>query len=312
MRIVFAGATALGWRCCQELGQVGQEVVGIMSIPQEFKISYAPGGVRNVTYRSFADLAASYQAPLFQVEQGRTTPELLEFLKAVQGEMMLVVGWYYMVPKTVRRLFPKGVLGIHASLLPKYRGGAPLTWAMINGEPETGVSAFFFEDGVDTGDVLARRRFAIDYSDTIKDLLEKTEAASLSIVREEVPRYGRGEIKGQPQDHRQAFEVPQRGPEDGMIDWRRSSRQVYDWVRSQTKPYPGAFFLHRGRKIKVWAVSEERRALESGKIKMEGEDVLVGVDGGCVRLVEFSLIESDETEASRDETVRFLRHEGSA
>jgi methionyl-tRNA formyltransferase len=159
MKIVFMGASELGWECCRRLLEIEQEVVGIFSIPEEFRISWSSEPVRNVRYKSFEDLAKHHSIPLVYVTQKMSSPEYLEALQRLRPDILIVIGWYYLLPRSVRELAPKGAVGIHASLLPKYRGGAPLVWAMINGETEAGVSLFYLNDGVDDGDLIGQSRF---------------------------------------------------------------------------------------------------------------------------------------------------------
>jgi len=252
MRIVFFGCTEFGFRCCETLIEMGEEVVGIFSIPQHFRISYSPTPVRNVTFRSFEALATEHAIPLVNVETRMTHDSYLETLRSWKPDFGLAIGWYYLVPKAVRDLFPKGVAGIHASLLPKYRGGAPLVWALINGEEKTGVTLFYFDDGVDTGDVIAQRDFPILETDTISTLYDKAANASSKLLREIVPMIRSGLANRIPQAHEQASTYPQRKPKDGLIDWTKSPKEIRNFIRAQTKPYPGAFTIINGKKITIW------------------------------------------------------------
>jgi methionyl-tRNA formyltransferase len=252
MRIVFFGATQLGYRCCRELVRMGEQVVGILSIPREFRISYSTKPVVNRTFRSFEPLASEHNIPLVYVTGKMSDPVYLETLRQWQPDFGLVVGWYYMVPRSIRQLFPRGVAGIHASLLPKYRGGAPLVWAIINGETQTGVSLFYFDDGVDTGDIIGQRSVAIAPADTIKTVLRKATLASVELVRELVPAIRRGTAPRIPQDHTAATSFPQRCPEDGLIDWNKDPQQIRNFIRAQTRPYPGAYTYINGKKVTIW------------------------------------------------------------
>lgn len=253
MRIVFMGATELGWNCCRTLFDIKQEVVGIFSIPQQFRISWSQTPVNNVQYKSFASLAAENSIPLVYVKGKMSEPEYADALRSMRPDIILVVGWYYILPRSLRQLAPLGAAGLHASLLPKYRGGAPLVWATINGETKTGVTFFHFADGVDDGDIIGQAEFKIDFADDIASLLAKASQASIGLVRRHVPMLAAGTAPRIVQDHLQATSVPQRRPEDGLIKWDQLSvRQAYDWVRAQTAPYPGAFTFLNEEKVTVW------------------------------------------------------------
>jgi methionyl-tRNA formyltransferase len=256
MRFVFFGASALGHRCCEDVLAQGHDVVAIVSMREEFEISYAEEPVRNVNYASFEDLAAVHDIPLLYVER-RVEDELLEQLRALEPDFALVVGWYYTIPRALRELFPSGVAGIHASLLPRFRGGAPLVWALIEGERETGVTLFHLEDEPDSGDVIGRRSFPITDTDTIATLLAKAEAASLDLLREAIPLLADGRAPREPQDETQATTYPQRSPADGEIDWRSSAAELDRFIRAQTRPYPGAWTVLHGKHVTIWDATIE-------------------------------------------------------
>lgn len=252
MRIVFFGATALGHACAERLLEAGQEVVGLVTMPRDFRISYSPSGpVRNVLHRDFHALGERFGIPVTQVD-GRMA-EYVSDVEQLRPDLLVVIGWYYMIPRRMRDLAPLGCVGIHASLLPRYRGGAPLVWALINGETETGVTLFHFTDGVDDGDVVAQERFAIEARDTIADLLAKAEAASVRLVTEYVPRLADGTAPREPQDQSAATLFPQRSPQDGRIDWSWDAPRIDRFIRAQTHPYPGAFTDIAGKRVRIWS-----------------------------------------------------------
>lgn len=250
MRIVFFGATEFGHRCCETLLDAGENVVGIFSIPQEFKISYSKTPVKNVNYRSFEDLAKKHDVPLTYVT-GKMG-DYVETIRQLKPDFGLAIGWYYMIPRGIRELCAKGVAGIHASLLPRYKGNAPLVWAIINGETKTGVSFFYFEDGVDAGDLIAQQEIAIERDDTIKTVYDKVTVASLDILRRYIPLLRQGTAPRTPQPASNEPAYPARKPEDGLIDWAKSPEEIRNFIRAQTKPYPGAFTYIAGKKVTIW------------------------------------------------------------
>lgn len=252
MRIVFFGATALGYRCLEQILDMRQDVVGIFTIPQDFRISYSPNApVRNVLHRDFHTIGVAHNIPVISV-----TGQMAAFesqLAELRPDLLVVIGWYYMIPSSLRALAAHGCVGVHASLLPRYRGGAPLVWAMINGESKTGVTLFHFTNGVDDGDIVGQTAFDIDPTDTIADLLVKSETAALALVTECVPQLANGTAPRIPQDHSQATTVPQRSPADGEIDWSWDNAAIDRFIRAQTKPYPGAFTILHGKRVTIWS-----------------------------------------------------------
>lgn len=252
MRIVFFGSSDIGYRCCEAILAAGEQVVGMFSVPREFRVSYSSTPVKNVQHRSFEPLSKAYGVPLVRVDTSLTDARYLRLLDEWHADFGLAIGWYHMVPHMVRDRFTKGVAGIHASLLPRYRGGAPLVWAIINGEAQAGVTLFYFDDGVDSGDIIAQSAFEILRDDTIATVCEKATTAAVELARTHVAKIRMGVAQRIPQDHACASQFPQRRPEDGLIDWNKSAEETRNFIRAQTRPYPGAFTIVNGKKITIW------------------------------------------------------------
>ncbi|MFZ8805702.1 MAG: methionyl-tRNA formyltransferase [Candidatus Calescibacterium sp.] len=226
----------------------------IFSIPEEFTITYNKKRVKvkNVNYANLKEVAEEYGVPHYEVDSGMEGKKLKNYediIKNLNLDLILVLGWYYMVPKSIRNLARYGAWGIHASLLPKYAGGAPLVWAIINGEKETGVTLFRLDDGIDDGDIIAQKSFSIDDEDTIKEVYAKATEASKQILAEVLDDIEN--VRFTPQDKSKIEVYPQRTPEDGLINWNQEAKKIYDFIRAQTLPYPCAFTIINGKKIKV-------------------------------------------------------------
>lgn len=251
MKLVFFGSSELGHQCCRMIIENRlADVVGIVTQPRSFNTSYADTKVTNVLYRNFHSLGEEFDIPVIEVIE--TISKHKGQLAAMNPDFLLVIGWYFLIPQSIRNLAPLGCSGIHASLLPKYRGGSPLVWAIINGEQQTGISLFYFDDGVDSGDIIAQESFAIGEQETIRDVLVKAENASINVLKQYLPEIARGKAPRIKQKHDEAIYVPQRCPEDGKIDWRWDTGQIRNFIRAQTKPYPGAFTLLDGKKVIIW------------------------------------------------------------
>lgn len=253
MRVVLFSSTAFGRRCLEHalLQSNDVEVVGVLTTRQEIRISYSSKPVWIANHAVFDDLGALHGFGVITGEQ-INKETYLEALDCWKPDLILVLGWYYMVPEAARKAAPQGCLGIHASLLPKYRGGAPLTWAILNGETETGVSLFCLEEGVDSGDIVAQARFDILLDDTIETVYAKAEQASISLLKEQLPLVASGVANRICQDESEATFVPQRKPEDGLIDWSRSAIDIHNFVRGQSRPYPGAFTYASAGVNHIW------------------------------------------------------------
>jgi methionyl-tRNA formyltransferase len=250
-RIVFIGATVLGIRCVREAATAsGCEVVGIITAPRRFRISYRPEGVTNVLYADFTQYAAERRVPCVVMNGTMTDPEIVSVARNWRPNLFVVVGWYHMVPRLLREIAP--AVGLHASLLPDYSGGAPLVWAMINGERRTGITLFYLGDGVDDGPIVAQAAEDIHDTDTIATLYFRIEEKGVELLRTNLPKLARGEAMGIAQDESRRRVFPQRSPDDGRISWEWHAHKIYDFIRAQTRPYPGAFTLWRGEPLRIW------------------------------------------------------------
>lgn len=251
MNIVFVGASRFGLRCLSMIMQLDHiKVSGIITNEQQFTISYAPEGVKNVLYANFKEYATAHGVPCYVMQSKMTDPTLLDQIKEWKPDLIVVVGWYHMVPKSLLDAVP--VAGLHASLLPDYSGGAPLVWAIINGEQQTGITFFQFAEGVDNGPVFAQTSTRILPEDTIATLYIRIEMLGINLLKEFLPRIANGTVVPKPQDESKRRIFPQRKPEDGRIDWSKSAKANHDFIRAQTHPYPGAFTQYNGQKLYIW------------------------------------------------------------
>lgn len=242
-RVVFVGSKALGVSVLNALYSISpQSLVGVVTIDDTSDVRSQLG--------QFKEFGQRTGKPL-QVLQKPS--ELKSSIIEYRPDLCIVVGWYWVLKPDLLSIVPYGWLGIHASLLPKYRGGSPLVWALINGETKTGLSMFYFDEGMDTGDVVAQKEIRVELGDTISDLLSKAEVQSLEIVKENYPSLLRGDAARLKQDHSQATYVALRQPSDGKIDWQQSATVIYNFIRAQSHPYPGAYFLWEDKIIRIWA-----------------------------------------------------------
>lgn len=213
----------------------------IFSIPQEFKISYSEDKVSNTNYADMKSIAEEYNIEYFEIDsaEGKDIKYFEKHLTSLNPDLLLVLGWYYMIPKVIRDLAKYGAWGIHASLLPKYAGGAPLTWAIINGETETGVTLFRMADGVDDGDLIEQNAFSITNEDTIKEAYQKATRESKLILIKVLKNIDN--VVFTPQNKSKIQIYPQRNPNDGELDLSDTAINIHNFIRAQSSPYPGAF-----------------------------------------------------------------------
>jgi methionyl-tRNA formyltransferase len=290
MNFVFIGASRFGLRCLELAKNIsGCHLTGVVTAAERFPISYRPQGVTNVLYADLASFAAGHGLPCRTIASGMNDPVLFDEVKGWRPDAFLVAGWYHMVPKSWRELAP--AYGLHASLLPDYSGGAPLVWAIINGEKQTGITLFQMDDGVDSGPIVAQEEEPIFEDDTITTLYARIEERGLALLNTALPKLvsGAAELRAQPKEGRRV--MPQRSPEDGKIDWNTDSKFIERFVRAQTRPYPGAFFVLNGRRITIWAARarEDYPTVPAGSIRIENEEVLISCNVGELQLNEIEM-----------------------
>lgn len=180
----------------------------------------------------------------------------------------------------------RGALNLHGSLLPRYRGCAPVNWALINGETRTGVTLHYMIRRPDAGDIVAQVPVPITEQDTALSLYGKIEQAARRLLDDTLRLLLDGTAPRTPQDDALASTYGRRRPEDGRIDWSIDARGIYNLIRAVTDPYPGAFAYLNGERLTIWRAEVVPKAdVETGEIKIRGNDVLVGAASGALRLI---------------------------
>jgi methionyl-tRNA formyltransferase len=250
IRIAFVGCVAEGRRSLETLLEMDEDVDAIFTLRPELAAKVS-GAV------PWEDIASRAEVPLHYV-RNMNDPEPVEILRRATPDLLFCVGWTQLLKKVVLEIPRLGCLGFHASCLPAYRGRAPVNWAIINGERQTGNTLMFLDEGVDTGDILAQRAFPIEDDDTCATVYEKVARSEDEMIREVMPLIHDGRMPRRPQDHAVATVMPRRRPEDGVVDWTRTTKQLHDWVRALTHPYPGAFTTLAGRRVWIWKASPWR------------------------------------------------------
>ena len=251
-KIVFIGCSKFGLRCLDLLQSMScVEISGVVTAPKTFPISYLKNSkFNNVLHADITSYCDSKNLECVSITKGMKDPKLFEKVKSWNPSFFVVAGWYHLLPSTWIDLAP--AYGLHASLLPDYSGGAPLVWAMINGEKTTGISLFRMDKGVDSGPIVGQLEEEIKDHDSIATLYGRIEEKGLMLLRREIPKIASGKFTLSEQDESKRKTYPQRNEDDGEIDWSWDPLRIKNFIRAQTKPYPGAFFYIEGKKVIVW------------------------------------------------------------
>ncbi len=240
MKAVFLGTPDFAVPTLRAMLEADVDVAGVITQPDRPAgrgQKPAPGPVKR--------LAVERGLSVFQPLKIKD-PEAVEFVRRLEPDVMVVVGYGQIIPRAVFEAPPLGTINVHASLLPKYRGAAPVQWAIVNGETVTGVTTMRIEAGLDTGDILLQREFPIGPEETAPELSARLAAGGAELLIETLQGLERGSITPRQQDHARATYAPMLKKEDGRIDWTMASQQIANRVRG-LEPWPGAYTTFRGK-----------------------------------------------------------------
>jgi methionyl-tRNA formyltransferase len=212
---------------------------------------------------------------VIQPEKIKSNEEFRAELQAIAPEAIIVVGYGRIIPPWMIELPPCGNLNLHASLLPKYRGAAPVQWAIASGETVTGVTTMRIDAGLDTGDILLQREEAIKPEDSAETLGPRLAAIGADLMVETLRELQAGSITPRPQDHARATYAPLLKREDGLIDFRRTATETLNRLRG-FQPWPGAFTTFRGKQLNIWAARLSQTAPPERELLVQGNRLVMG------------------------------------
>ena len=237
LRIVFFGTPEFAVASLDRIVKAGYNVVGAVTMPDK------PAGRGKKMYQSAVkEYAVAHDIPLLQPEKLKNE-EFVEQLRAMRADLFIVIA-FRMLPEVVWQMPPLGTFNLHASLLPRYRGAAPINWAVINGDTETGVTTFFLKHEIDTGDIIRQERVEILPTDNVGDVHDRLMALGADLTLDTVEHIVAGDLTTTPQEELLQGEAPSAAPkifkETCRIDWSRSAREIHNLVRGLS-PYPAAW-----------------------------------------------------------------------
>lgn len=295
-RIVFMGTPDFAVPCLQALIDADYTVSLVITQPDK------PVGRKHVlTAPPVKVLAQTHGLEVYQPEKVRNNPEALERLKAAEADLFVVVAYGKILPQAILDIPAKGCINVHASLLPKYRGSAPIQWSLIEGEQETGVTTMVMDAGMDTGDMLLSASLAIAPHDTAGSLSNKLSQLGAELLIKTLPAYLDGSLHAQQQDHAAATVIPMLKKEDGEIKWSQPAQTLLNRLRG-LDTWPGSYTFFRGKSLKVL-----RAALYIGEPGYQGNpgqvleinkgSFLVRTGDGIMELFEVQLAGSKAMDA---------------
>lgn len=278
-RILFLGSKALGLRVLGAVRETGAgEVVGVVTLDDS-------GDRRSALDRFRAEV------PGLHVMKGAA--DTAAIVHDLHPDLVVVSGWYSLIDQALLAAVPRGFVGLHGSSLPAYRGHAPIVWQMIHGCPTVGLSLFRFGRGIDDGPIWVQAQISVGPEDYIADVLAKVEDTAADMVRRNLRSFLESNIDwSQPQDPKGASYCGQRIPSDGKIDWRWPAPQIYDFIRAQSDPYPGAYTALGAERLIIWRA----KPADGLYFGTPGQVVAAGQGGAIVACGENTALKLEKTE----------------
>lgn len=279
MKIVFFGTPEFTLPALNKILSSSHELAAVVTVPDKEK-----GRGRKVGFSPVKEFALEHNIPVLQPE--KLKDELfIEALKQINADVFVVVA-FRILPKEVYSIPSAGSFNLHGSLLPRYRGAAPIQWAIINGETETGVTTFFLEDKVDTGKIIDFVKIPINNVDNLGTLHDKMAETGADLILKTLDNIEKGDIKLKTQDDTEATPAPKITKDTCRIDWNNNAVKINNLIRGLS-PYPAAFFENEGKTYKVYnsEITEEIR-LPAGKIQATKKEIFIGTEDKTIKILE--------------------------
>ncbi len=289
MRTVWVSFDTIGRDCLEAAAESGADIVGVATLP-------GPIDPNRSGQCSFEEVTGRLGAALHETAD-INAEETLAWVRALDPELIFVVGWSQLVRDPFVALAREGVFGMHPTLLPRHRGRAPIPWAILTGLARTGVTLFEIVDATaDSGAIVGQVVVDVAPDETATTLFVRLAEAHVQLTRELVPQLVARTAPRIPQDASRASSWPKRTPSDGIIDWETRAPYLYDWVRAQTRPYPGAFTFLGSEKVIVWGA----RPVELDASALPGTIVELRSTGPVVACGEGGLVLEEVQPASAE------------
>jgi methionyl-tRNA formyltransferase len=268
MKIVYVSGVKFGHSLLEEILEYNFEISAVISYCDSKKFVYSD-------FALFDSICNKFNIQNIKVNNINDA-ENIKILKSLKPDLILIMGWSQLLKKDVIEIPKLGVIGSHPTELPKYRGRAPIPWSIIKELSESALTFFYIEEGIDDGDIFAQEFFSISSNDDATSLYDKITILGKKMIIENLKLLQNGESKRIKQVQSKFIEYwPKRTPDDGLIDWSKSCKEIDILIRATTYPYPGAFTFFKNQKIIIWKSSfSETKICHPGKI--------LGVTSDCV------------------------------
>ena len=278
-RVIFMGTPDFAVPCLARLVEIS-DVVAVVTQPDRPK-----GRGQKLLPPPVKVFAQEHGIAVYQPVRVKA-PDFVDVLRGLAPDLIVVVAFGQILSKEILSLPPLGCINVHASLLPRYRGAAPMQWAIVRGEKETGVTTMFMDEGLDTGDMLLRETLPITQAMTAAELHDAMMKLGADVLEKTLFFLSEGTLKRTPQDDALSTYAPLLDKEVGRIDWKKSAQEIHDLVRGLNS-WPGAYTMLEGQKFKIWRTRLAEGTAEPGEIvSVTKQGLLVGTGEGMLEILE--------------------------
>lgn len=298
MKIIFWGTPDFAIPSLKILLDNNHQILAVVTAPDKER-----GRGQKVSFTPVKEFALQYNIPVLQPEKIKSY-DFIETLKAFDCELYVVVA-FKILPREIFTIPKFGSFNLHASLLPKFRGAAPIQWALIKGETETGVTTFALEDKVDTGNIYLQKRIPIFPEDNFETLHDKLSLLGAEVVLETVNSIENGTVQMQKQSDELASSAPKITKEICLIDWNKSAEEIHNLVRGLS-PHPAAFFNYNSKVIKIYKTDIVKDiSIKPSEFQQSKTELIIGCGKDALRILEIQ--QEGKKRMSAEEFLRGFR-----
>lgn len=278
MRIVFMGTPDFAAAILQRLIDTGRNVVGVFSQPDK-----PVGRKQIITPTATKVVAMEHNIPVFQPAKLRDG-EALKIMQELKPDLTVVAAYGKILPKDILDVSPLGNVNVHGSLLPKYRGSAPIQWSVINGDEVTGITTMFMAEGMDTGDMIMKFELPIGEDETTGELFDRMAELGAESIEKTLELFDKGEVKAEPQNEEEATYAPMLKKEMGEIDFSKTAEEIHNLARG-LNPWPMAYTFLDGKSIKIHAAKIAEGFSGAEGTLLDEKRFIVGCKNGAVEFI---------------------------
>lgn len=295
MRIIYMGTPDFAVPCLERLVKDGFDVACVVTQPDKPR-----GRKQEMTPSEVKVCAMAHSIEVYQ-PQSLKTDEAYEYLKKFEPDYIIVAAYGKILPKRILDLPKYACINVHGSLLPKYRGAAPIQRSVLAGDKVTGITTMLMGEGLDTGDMLLKREYPIDINATSGEVFDALAQSAPDLLIETIEKFTKGEIIPEKQNESEATHAAMLSKDEAVIDWNKNNDEIHNLVRGMA-PWPVAYTVYNGKKLKIFTtrLTDEKTALPAGKLKEDKNRILVACgDGMLIEVLSLQLEGGKRLEAKQ-------------